>query len=272
MDSNNSNGNSSSTIRQMKRSSTFFLTGGDLHLVVKEMRFRVHSYFFTRESQHFKQRLAISETFDLQGNGSSLGSAIVLDDYDITPEEFESFLKVFYNPKYYFYDLDRPHEEWAAILKLSNLWGFANVKELAIRELEKLDISLVDRIVLYQDNDVDADLRVPLYVELASREATLTHEESSRLGFRTAIVIFQARERLRSLATGGRSPLPDDVGPDAAGEVITTLFAALPPPESPPMSPRLRLNGFGSPIMKANGFGTHSRSVSSSGQLVISAY
>lgn len=27
-----------------------------------------------------------------------MSSAVVLDDYDITPEEFESFLKVFYNP------------------------------------------------------------------------------------------------------------------------------------------------------------------------------
>jgi hypothetical protein len=250
-------------IRQMKRSPNFFLTGGDLHLVVKEWRFRVHSYFFTRESQHFKQRLAISDSFDLQGNGSSMSSAIVLDDYDITPEEFDSFLKVFYNPKYYFYDLERPHEEWAAILKLSNLWGFDNVKQLAIRELQELEMSLVDRIVLYQDHDVDADLRVPLYVELASREATLDHEESTRLGFRTAIVIFQARERLRSLATGGMSPLPDDVGPEAAEEVITTLFQALPPPpEVIPSTPRSKLNGLGSPGIKLNGFRSHSRSSS----------
>ncbi|KAF5381162.1 hypothetical protein D9757_009406 [Collybiopsis confluens] len=260
MDSNSSNGNSSSSIRQMRRSTHFFLTGGDLHVVVKEVRFRVHSYFFVRESQHFKQRLAISDAYDLQGNGSSIGSAVVLDEYDITPEEFESFLKVFYNPKYYFYDLERPLEEWSAILKLSNLWGFENAKDLAINELEKLEIPLVDRIVLYQDHDVDSALRVPLYVELAAREATLDHDESARLGFRTAIVIFQARERLRSLATGGMSPLPDDVGHEAAQEVITTLFAALPPPlpDFYPMSPTRRSPG---------GFGTHSRSTSSSGQL-----
>ncbi|KAJ3811359.1 hypothetical protein EV368DRAFT_81818 [Lentinula lateritia] len=256
-------------LRQLKKSPSFFLSGGDLHLVVNEYRFRVHSYFFIRESQHFRQRLAISDVFDLHGNGSSMSSAIVLDDYDITPEEFESFLKVFYNPKYYFYDLERPYDEWASILKLSNLWDFPNVKELAIKELQKLDIPLVDRIVLYQDHDVDSALRVPLYAELASREATLDHDESTRLGFRTTIVIFQARERLRSLATGGRSPLPDEVGPDAAKEVITNLFKALPPlgDATPPATPRPRLNGLDSPRRPSSGFGfnTHSRNPSVSG-------
>jgi len=257
-----------SGLRQLKRSPAFFLTGGDLHLVVREYRFRVHSYFFVRESQLFQQKLSISEVFDLQGNGSSMSSAIVLDDFDITPDEFESFLKVFYNPRYSFYELDQPVEEWSAILKLANLWGFYNVKQLATDELQKLDIPLVDRIVLYQDHDVESALRLPLYVELASRDATLDHEESSRLGFRTAIVIFQARERLRSLSTGGRSPLPDDVDAQAAEEVIGTLFSALPPVPSPPMSPRMKnmgLNGNGSPKSGLNGFGNHSRTSSSSG-------
>ncbi|KAJ3820656.1 hypothetical protein F5880DRAFT_930044 [Lentinula raphanica] len=257
-------------LRQLKRSSEFFLTGGDLHLIVNEYRFRVHSYFFTRESQHFRQRLAISDAFDIQGNGSSMSSAIVLDDYEITAEEFESFLRVFYNPKYYYYDLARPHEEWASILKLSNLWDFPNVKELAIRELEKLEIPLVDRIVLYQDHQVDAELRLPLYVELASREATLDHDESTRLGFRTAIVIFQARERLRSLAAGGKSPLPDELGVEAAKEVICNLFKAV-PEFTPPSTPKPRLNGFDSPRRPSGGFGfgVHSRTPSATGKLVI---
>ncbi|KAJ4483884.1 hypothetical protein J3R30DRAFT_3328897 [Lentinula aciculospora] len=261
------------TLRQLKRSPEFFLTGGDLHFVVQEYRFRVHSYFFTRESQHFRQRLAISDAFDLQGNGSSMSSAILLDDYDITAEDFESFLKVFYNPRYSFYDLERPHEEWASVLKLSNLWDFPNVKELAIKELEKLDIPLVDRIVLYQDHQVDSELRLPLYAQLASREATLDHDESTRLGFRTAIVIFQARERLHSLAIGGRSPFPDEVGPDAAKEVICNLFKALPPmgQATPPATPRPKLNTLDSPRRPSGSFGfnAHSRNPSSSGQSVI---
>lgn len=281
----------------MKRSSTFYLTGGDLFFVVRvlidvditviltliqvgEYTFRVHSYFFTRESQLFKDRLTISEAgMSLEGSGSSMSNAIILDDFDITPEEFESFLKVFYNPRYYYYELPYPEQEWSSILRLSNLWGFDNVKELAIQQLETLDLPLVDRIVLYQDHNVDWDLRVPLYVALASRENTLDHEESQRLGFRTAIGIFHARERLRSLATGGMSPLPDDVGLEAAGEVVTTIFENLPPPAPP--SPKVRLNGFGSPGRKSsNGFmspklngsgggGFHSRNASSSGQLVI---
>lgn len=238
----------------------------------------------------------------LEGNGSSMTSAIILsDDFDITPEEFESFLKVFYNPcvsiydisfwflspeysRYSYYQFEQPQQEWASILKLSNLWGFSNVKELAIEQLQYLDVPLVDRIVLYQDYQVGWELLAPLYVDLASRESTLDHEESRRLGFRTAIVIFQARERLRSLAMGGRSPLPDDVGPEAAKEVISNIFDNVGPEPSftPPTSPKAKLNGFGSPGRKSssvfgsprsNGFafsgGSHSRNGSSGQSAVI---
>lgn len=273
---------SNGSLRPMKRSTSFYITGGDLFFVVGEYTFRVHSYFFTRESQLFKDRLAISEAgMSLEGNGSSMTSAIILsDDFDITPEEFESFLKVFYNPRYSYYQFEQPQQEWASILKLSNLWGFSNVKELAIEQLQYLDVPLVDRIVLYQDYQVGWELLAPLYVDLASRESTLDHEESRRLGFRTAIVIFQARERLRSLAMGGRSPLPDDVGPEAAKEVISNIFDSVGPEPSftPPTSPKAKLNGFGSPGRKSssvfgsprsNGFafsgGSHSRNGSSGG-------
>ena len=60
------------------------------------VQFKVHKYFFERESAYFAPKLTTpaSPGTPLQGSGD--GIAIVLDD--VTADEFARFLWVFYNP------------------------------------------------------------------------------------------------------------------------------------------------------------------------------
>ncbi len=105
------------------------------------------------------------------------------------------------------------------------LWNFPEVKALAFREIEKIDIELVDRIELYQRLSVDAAVLLPLYAKLCEREEMLTMEESVQLGMATAIHIFHARERLRSgIRSGMKSPLPNDVGQEEVMDVVSDVF------------------------------------------------
>jgi len=57
--------------------------------------FRVHSYFFTRESKTFHSKVYPAGP-GLTRQGTSDGDPIRLTN--VTPEEFETFLFVFYNP------------------------------------------------------------------------------------------------------------------------------------------------------------------------------
>lgn len=124
--------------------------------------------------------------------------------------------------------------DWTSILELAHKWEFNEVKSLAIRELEHHELSVMDRIVLYQKYSVDRARLVPLYAELASRPDALDDDESEALGMKTTVLIFRARERLRALPSdGGRSPLPAGLEKEDVHNAILYLLGVPTPVTSP---------------------------------------
>ena len=98
-------------LNNLRRHELYYLVGGDLHLLVsfplcwmemdihdvpqaENTLFRVHSWFFTRESPIFESYC----TPDPSGKrmGSEDATAFILDG--VKPEEFVKFLTIFYNP------------------------------------------------------------------------------------------------------------------------------------------------------------------------------
>jgi len=187
------------------RHHNYFLPGGDLHVIAGDTLFRVHGYFFSRDSPIFHSKLnPVSPGETKEGTTPDL--PVILEG--ITAHEFEILLWVFYNPKYSLYDADV--ETWMVILNLANKLQFKEVKELAVRELHmKKELPLVEKMVLYQHHQVDKRHLVPLFAELVSRDTALTLEESKILGLESTFLVYTARERLRSPSSDGdKSPLP----------------------------------------------------------------
>lgn len=114
----------SSHFKSLQKHEEYYLTGGDLFILVEQYHFRVHRYFFQRESSFFQARLNAPASPGSSAPGSSESAAIILPE--ITPSEFSTFLWVFYNPKYSLYDA-RP-QEWVTILKLAHRWDFPEVR------------------------------------------------------------------------------------------------------------------------------------------------
>lgn len=111
-----------------------------------------------------------------------------------------------------------------AILTLAQRWSFPEVKSLAVRELEKQHMADIDRVVVYQDNDVDRNLLIPTYAALCERDDPLTTAEGRRLGFETALTIAHLREISRRAAHDCLSPSPSNFhGPDLVG-LVRELF------------------------------------------------
>ena len=117
------------------------------------------------------------------------------------------------------------------ILKLSVVWEFPEVKDLAIRELEKKDIPDAKRIKLYHENQVDKNILIPRYAALCEREAHLTIEEGLDLGMETVVMIAACRGEARAarLASGGRSPLTPTVSGTKLHDVVCEIFHIEPP-------------------------------------------
>ncbi|KAK7472383.1 hypothetical protein VKT23_000499 [Stygiomarasmius scandens] len=203
--------------RIVPRNEQYYLNGGDLYLQTDDNLFRLHRYFFERESPKFQELFKRPPPPGKKTIGSSPEVPIILPD--ISTEDLETFLWVIYNPTFTVYEGSL--EEWVVILRVACRLRFPQIKEAALRELRHINMDIVDRIILYRENNVDEELLMPLYMELCARPTTLSLAETEKLGTQTAVFIFQARERLRSRnVDGSKSPLPQDL---EDGDILLTL-------------------------------------------------
>ncbi|KAH0585703.1 hypothetical protein H2248_008915 [Termitomyces sp. 'cryptogamus'] len=216
----------SDTFRALSRHDTYYLPGGDLFFLSEHIHFRVHRYFFERESPFFQRQLQVPASPGAVPRGSTEGTAIILEEH---PDDFAKFLWVFYNPRYSLYTTSV--DDWKVILQLAHKWQFAEVKNLVVRELEKLDMSDVDRIATYQDHEVDKNYLIPRYAALCEREQPLTLEEGVQLGMATTLMIARAREYARSnpSADGSRSPTTAGIREEEMHSLVRLLFDIRPP-------------------------------------------
>ncbi|KAI9441492.1 hypothetical protein H4582DRAFT_2073669 [Lactarius indigo] len=201
----------SPTTVPVTRHRSYFIHEADVTFRVEDYVFRVHKYFFTRESSHFRRLFEPSQFLVQDPPGSSEENPIILEG--ISSDAFACFLWVFYNPKYSIYDAT-PHQ-WSSILGLAQKWGFRDVELLCIRELEKLDLSPVDRIHIYQRFGLDTTLLIDSYATLTTREEPIGLEEGVKLGLRTSLQIARAREMSRGPDTGVGPLTPSPVQLDA---------------------------------------------------------
>ncbi|KDR75461.1 hypothetical protein GALMADRAFT_483402 [Galerina marginata CBS 339.88] len=199
----------------------YFLPGGDLYLVAGDVLFRVHSFFFDRDSQWFRTNLNVAVAPNQPRPGSTESSPIVIQN--TSSRDFAKFLWIFYNSTYSLYEASS--SEWIAIIKIACEYDFIQAKHLAIRGLEQGNLSIVQRLTLYQLYKADPVYVVPLIAALCIRDEGPTDEETKEMGMATSLVIFRARERIRSATPNdGRSPLPVGVDDD---EVIQTICSFL---------------------------------------------
>jgi hypothetical protein len=159
-------------------------------------------------------------------------------------------------------------EEWTSILKLAHHWQFVEVKSLALRELERLEIPPLRKIVIYHSYAIDRKLLQAAYSALTVRDEPITIEEGRELGLETAMQLAHARELARA-PSGRRSGHPQSlVNVAGAGldALIRDLFQ-LPPPDKAPDShaSSSTLAGHGTPAPRdETQSGTHTNGVSSS--------
>ncbi|KAJ2921896.1 hypothetical protein H1R20_g15196, partial [Candolleomyces eurysporus] len=207
------------------------MVGGDLFILIDDVMFKIHSYFFKREARNFFDDVPITGHTPVpplgeEDRGRSEAQAVRI--LDVTVGEFEHFLWVFYNPSYSIYDA--PISSWFSILKLAHRWDFPVVKDFALRELKRREreVSLVKRIRLYHDYGAPPEYLVPLYGELCARDLTPTEDEAVELGFEQMYRVFKARELLRSTvdagADGPLSPLRDGMTEQETYPTIAEVF------------------------------------------------
>lgn len=176
------------------RNPDYYLQGGDVVFRVEHNLFRVHRYFFTRDSAYFREKLPHPPPPGEFTKGSSDNNPFVLEDALIV--DFERLLWVFYNPKYSIYEGDV--DQWSSILHLAHKWEFVEVLAFSLRELEELEMPALQKIILYHTHDISRNLLQSAYTALVVRDDPISIAEGWQLGLETALLFARAREIARA--------------------------------------------------------------------------
>jgi hypothetical protein len=116
-------------------------------------------------------------------------------------------------------------EKWVEILALAQRWGFKEVEQLCIRELQKLPIAPIEKIHIYQAFAIDRSLLAKSFAKLTVRNEPLDLTEGNKLGIETVLQIAQARELFRSSSSGDLRPVLHEVF-GFEGEALDFLVAS----------------------------------------------
>ncbi|KAF9445071.1 hypothetical protein P691DRAFT_710960 [Macrolepiota fuliginosa MF-IS2] len=214
-------------LKGLSYDSRYNLPNGDLYFRVEQTIFCVHSYFFTRESPYYRERMAGGDCARVHDGRSNVTAIPV---HDTSVEDFHHFLWVFYNPEFAY---SAPASVWQTILTLSSQshWDFPKVHALALSHLENINLPLVDRITLYRDCSVSIEHLIPLYTELCLREEPIVLEEAVRLGWELSNLVYRVRERLlRGGGMGGAildlSSAVEGVAQDQVQDLVKSMLDA----------------------------------------------
>jgi len=170
----------------------------DYFMDTSSVVFRVENYLFRVPRYHLVQG---SETFaDMfqlpQSQGSSEGSSaenpIVLP---VSHVDFRNFLKLVY-PRTILRQVSLSKNEWLSVLKLSNLWYFWNLRQMALSELEENDfghLSPLEKIKVGRECFIP-DCLLSGYLDFVTRYEPITDEEATTIGLLAAVRLCRFRE------------------------------------------------------------------------------
>ncbi|KAG1903348.1 uncharacterized protein F5891DRAFT_1018971 [Suillus fuscotomentosus] len=190
----------------------YFIPTGDTQFLAQNVLFKVHRYFFEREPSSFREIFS-----DSDGNTKPY-------TLDVKPEDFAHFLWVFYDEDFEYEN--QPLERWLVILRLATRWGFGKVRKLVVRQLERLDLQPIDKIKIYSDFKIDAQLLIPSYSTLAKSPTLPSLSEAAKLDIETILRLTMVRERALQKAAedGCRSPTSASAGDEDVKRFICEIF------------------------------------------------
>lgn len=173
----------------------FYFEDGNLVFLVENTLYRVFRSTFIRHSPVFKDLFTLPKPAGSADDGSSDEYPLYLAG--ILSIDFERLLWVLYPPTYSAHRAQTA-EEWTSILDLATRWEFADVRELAVCQLQTLDLAPVERVALARAYDICGRWTLAAYIALCERTQALTLAEATLLGLETTTRVAQLREQLRA--------------------------------------------------------------------------
>ncbi|KAI0268463.1 hypothetical protein BGY98DRAFT_1019450 [Russula aff. rugulosa BPL654] len=214
----------------------FFFEDGNITFLVDGILYRVHRYFFCRDSKIFMTRLS-----RLTAHAQEGASLPVVSLENVKSKDLDAFLSVLYPLN--FNALEKhSFEELSSILDLSTRWGFDSIRDMAIRCLEPPTPH--ERLILGRKYDVDEWIPLALQ-ELCERPQPLTADEARLMDFEDVVLVGSVREEVRNNAvTVNSAGISDCIEALRRGEPWTMPLVATPAPPSSSSNSAFGTTGF----------------------------
>lgn len=112
------------------------------------------------------------------------------------------------------------------ILNLATRWEFSRIKDLAVRELEALELPPAERISIYNEHGIDGERLLSSYVELCKSPTLPTEADGRLMQMETLIKVLQAREdaQRKAVELGHESPTSASLEDEALKEVVSKFL------------------------------------------------
>jgi len=167
--------------------SRFFFDGGNITFLVGGILYRVHRYFFYRDSSEFRSRLSPLDT-------QAPSSPVIIPLEDVKSVDFDAFLSVLYPLNFNALE-EHSFEEWSSILDLSTRWGFTSIRELAIRCVDPP--CPLHRLILARKYSIEQWV-LPSLLELCERPQPLSLDEARLMDLEDVVLVGFVRQTIRS--------------------------------------------------------------------------
>ncbi|KAF8636869.1 hypothetical protein AX16_010927 [Volvariella volvacea WC 439] len=175
----------------------YFFEDGNLLIRVENVDFKIHRYFFMRDSIPFRELSENGVLGHIVDNGmdeidaAEYVTPLVLEG--LTSLDFERFLSVLY-PTHFGQDEENTAAYWASVLCVSSHLSFQSIRSLSADKLSHV-ATPIDKIALGRRYGILHWLR-DAYRAICTRQATLTKEEGRKIGVDEVIGIMEARQIL----------------------------------------------------------------------------
>ncbi|KAG6819859.1 hypothetical protein H0H93_007945 [Arthromyces matolae] len=171
---------------------------------IEDTLFKVPRFVLTSNSLVFADMFMIPQGTAADVEGSSDNNPITLDQ--VKKDDFRNLMKVIL-------PLDVPpsqptlsKDEWIAVLGLADLWQMHKIRLHCIKMLTPIGMPGVELVVLAKKYHVPQWLRSG-YHDLVNQHKTPSLADAKRLGWPSAIKVFQVRENSRN-SYHNRYPTP----------------------------------------------------------------
>ncbi|KAF7309182.1 hypothetical protein MKEN_01120800 [Mycena kentingensis (nom. inval.)] len=125
----------------------FYVSNVNVTLQVEDTLFQIPASCLERNSKVFADMFKLPQgDDDSKIEGKSDANPIHLPGVSVN--EFENLLEVLFPIDAFERQQNLSTDQWIDVLKLSTMWRFSQVREMAIQTLTRMAINSVDRIVL----------------------------------------------------------------------------------------------------------------------------